>query len=412
MPALPDWARRIRAFRDARGYTQAQAAEAMRAHSKRTLPDHEHLLRRWKAWELGENKPGRDYACLIAATLGTVTDSLFPPDAPSADISLVSATGMDTLEIVSRLHASDVNNATIEALDITVNKLCSEYASTPPASLIHEGRQWLRRVVDMQQQNLTFTQRRRTLEFAGWLALLVGCLEYDLGDRNAAESTRRIAFKIGSDIGHPGIIGWAYEMQAWVALTTGDYRGVVVASQAGQAAAADHSVLVQLIAQEAKAWARMGDVAEMKAALERGRTTLDGMPYPENIQNHFVVDPTKFDFYAMDCYRQVGDDRLARTFADEVIRAGTNFDGTERTPMRSTEARITLGVVAAREGNLDEAIHYGRQAIATPRKSIPSLLMVSRDLADTLAERYPDAPETLEYHEQLRTIAESTRTAQ
>ncbi|WP_074246074.1 hypothetical protein [Mycobacteroides abscessus] len=31
------------------------------------------------------------------------------------------------------------------------------------------------------------------------------------------------------------------------------------------------------------------------------------------------------------------------------------------------------------------------------------MLMVSRDLADTLAERYPDAPETVEYHEQLRT---------
>lgn len=38
--------------------------------------------------------------------------------------------------------------------------------------------------------------------------------------------------------------------------------------------------------------------------------------------------------------------------------------------------------------------------------------MVSRDLADTLAERYPDAPETVEYHEQLRTIADYTKTAQ
>lgn len=56
----------------------------------------------------------------------------------------------------------------------------------------------------------------------------MGCLEYDLGDRNAAESTRRIAFKIGIDIGHPGIIGWAYEMQAWVALTTGENRGLIV----------------------------------------------------------------------------------------------------------------------------------------------------------------------------------------
>ncbi|MEV8204371.1 hypothetical protein [Streptomyces sp. NPDC079189] len=37
------------------------------------------------------------------------------------------------------------------------------------------------------------------------------------------------------------------------------------------------------------------------------------MPYPENLDHHFVVDPAKFDFYAMDCYRLLGEDRFART---------------------------------------------------------------------------------------------------
>jgi hypothetical protein len=32
-------------------------------------------------------------------------------------------------------------------------------------------------------------------------------------------------------------------------------------------------------------------------------------------------------------------------------------------------------------------------------------------VADTFAERYPDTPETVEYHEQLRAIVESTNTA-
>ncbi|RIT97462.1 hypothetical protein [Mycobacteroides abscessus] len=49
---------------------------------------------------------------------------------------------------------------------------------------------------------------------------------------------------------------------------------------------------------------------------------------------------------------------------------------------------------------------------AAPKRASPSPPMVSRDLADTLAERYPDAPETVEYHEQLRTIADYTKTAQ
>ena len=74
------------------------------------------------------------------------------------------------------------------------------------------------------------------------------------------------------------------------------------------------------------------------------------MPYPDNLDHHFVVDPTKFDFYMMDCYRHLAEDRLAETLASEVIQASTDFDGTERAPMRLAEARITLGVVAARQG--------------------------------------------------------------
>lgn len=31
------------------------------------------------------------------------------------------------------------------------------------------------------------------------------------------------------------------------------------------------------------------------------RQPIEGMPYPENLDHHFVVDPAKFDFYAMDC---------------------------------------------------------------------------------------------------------------
>lgn len=120
-------------------------------------------------------------------------------------------------------------------------------------------------------------------------------------------------------------------MRAWFALTSGDFRGVVAASEAGEVAAGNHSVAAQLIAQQAKAYARMGRSQEMHAALERGRVVLDKMPYPENIDNHFVVDPSKYDFYVMDCYRHVGEDRLARELSNEVIRRArgstTTIDG-------------------------------------------------------------------------------------
>jgi hypothetical protein len=245
------------------------------------------------------------------------------------------------------------------------------------------------------------------LELAGWLTLLVGCLEYDLGDKRAAEGTRRAALSLGKEIDHPGILGWSHEMRAWFALTSGDYRGVIAAAEAGEGAAGNHSVSVQLVAQEAKAWARMGRRDEMLSTLERGRVILDGMPYPENVENHFVVDPSKFDFYAMDCYRHSGEDSMARELSEEVIRVSTDFNGYERWPMRVAEAQVTLGVVAAREGDLDEAVAYGQKALSGDRKSLPSLAMVSRDLSHVLTERYADEPETDAYLDQLRNIQRS-----
>lgn len=72
--------------------------------------------------------------------------------------------------------------------------------------------------------------------------------------------------------------------------------------------------------------------------------------------------------------------------------------------MRIAEARITLGVAAARSGDLDTAISYGRQALTGQRRSLPSLAMVSQDLAMALTNHFPDEPDALDYLNQLHEI--------
>lgn len=140
-------------------------------------------------------------------------------------------------------------------------------------------------------------------------------------------------------------------------------------------------------------------------SLDRGRRLLEGMPYPENLDNHFVVDPAKYDFYAMDCYRMLGENKMARNLAEEVIRAGTDYDGTERSPMRIAEARLTLGVVAAREGDLESAVNYGEWALRGERQSLPSLLAVSRELATVVSKQYAEEPATRSYLDRLTALS-------
>jgi hypothetical protein len=133
------------------------------------------------------------------------------------------------------------------------------------------------------------------------------------GKRQQAETTRQAALSLGTEADHAEIKAWAHEIRAWIALTTGNYHGVIAAAHAGVDAAPHHSVAIQLFAQEAKAWATLGDRRSTEVALDKGRRLLEVMPYPDNLDHHFVVDPTKYDFYMMDCYRHLAEDRMAET---------------------------------------------------------------------------------------------------
>ena len=117
----------------------------------------------------------------------------------------------------------------------------------------------------------------------------------------------------------------------------------------------------------------------------------------------------------MDCNRILGaghdtastENTLAESYATEVLRLGTDSTGMELSPMRNAEARVTLGVISARQGDLERALDYGQRALAGQRLSVPSLLMVSSELGTVLGERYGSDAGAADYLDQLRHLRES-----
>ncbi len=75
--------------------------------------------------------------------------------------------------------------------------------------------------------------------------------------------------------------------------------------------------------------------------------------------------------------------------------------------MRNAEAQLTLAVVAARSGDVETALRYGREALGIDRRSRPSLLMVGSELDEILRERYSTEPEVRQFHQDL--IATTTK---
>ncbi len=103
----------------------------------------------------------------------------------------------------------------------------------------------------------------------------------------------------------------------------------------------------------------------------------------------------------MDCYRLIGDDNLAEMHATEIIRKTTAPDGTSHSPMRTAEATLTLAVVAARRGDLDQALVFADQALAIDRRSRPSLLLIGTELDGELRQRYPRDSRATEFRRSL-----------
>jgi transcriptional regulator with XRE-family HTH domain/tetratricopeptide (TPR) repeat protein len=342
-----------------------------------------------------------------------VTDQVTSRELVVTSASATPANGepWEVAELIRRLRHSEVSSADIELIELHIHNICCAYAYMPSGELLSQIRGWQAHVAGMLDARKTLSQHRDLLASAGWLFLIGGCVEYDMGKRETAELSRRSALEIAREIGHAEIAGWAWEMEAWFALTQGRVSDIISACEAGHRADSVNSVGVQLYAQQAKAYARMGDGKQVRSSLDMGRAWLERLPRPTHPEHHFIIDPDKWDFYEMDAYRILGDDVRASRHALEVVKLGVSSDGTEKSPMRVAEARLTLGVSAARAGELEEAVSFGSQAFESQRKSLPSLLAVARELDGELQHRYPREALTSEFRDHLVTLVEESNRA-
>lgn len=357
---------------------------------------------------------GQESRAWESAPVVTVTDSATSRQLiVTSRLATPAANGepWEVAELIRRMHRSEVSAADIELIERHIELICCDYPHAQSEDLLLQVRGWQSHVAKMLDARKTFAQHRDLLAAAGWLFLIGGCVEYDMGKRQAAELSRRSALEIAKEIGHGEIASWAWEMEAWFALTQGRVSDVVAACEAGHRADSVNSVGVQLYAQQAKAYARMGDGKLVRTSLDMGRAWLERLSRPSHPEHHFVIDPDKWDFYEMDAYRILGDDARATLHAQEVVKLGIAPDGTEKSPMRVAEARLTLGVTAARSGELEEAVSFGNKAFESQRKSLPSLLAVAGELNGELQIRYPREILAGEFRDQLTTLIEESNLA-
>ena len=282
-----------------------------------------------------------------------------------------------------------VDHGTVEALHAAVERLCCEYSTVPAPVLREKAEQHLQHVVRLLDVRKTLSQHRELLVIAGWLSTLLACLHNDMGKRRAAEAARDDAYRLGKEAGHPVLVRWVYELQSWFALTDDRLRDVTTFARAGQALGNNDSASVQLVLQEAKGWAKLGQRRQAEDALERGRALLDRLPLAYQPGHHFVFDPSKYPFYAAPIYQWLGDHAAAEEHCEEVFAQCVSADGTTPWPMRLAETENVMGLVQLHRGDLTGAIAYGTRALGYERTCSPSLLGGTAELLAAIQRRHP-----------------------
>ncbi|MER6510342.1 hypothetical protein ABT158_26210 [Nonomuraea sp. NPDC001636] len=407
---------RLRAWRNEKHLSRVQMAEQINATpvgiAERLTCDEERVRR----WEAGEVRwPRTPYRLALTQLTGLEPEALgfiqgrqndsrliearvIPADALQAEADLYG-----TMELAQQLQASDVGTGTLEALAEAVDLLCRAYPVVPAGTLRDRTQKRLAQINRLLAGRLTLDQHRELLVITGWLTALLGCVHYDLGEREEAETARRAAFEMGRQVGHGELMGWAHEMSAWFALVEGRYEDVVTSARMGQAVAGTSSAMVQLTLQEARGLARIGDRREADRALTRGAEVLSSLPMPDHPDHHFVFDHAKWVFYAATCYTWLADDDRAEEHARETIQMHTRPDGTFNAPMRVADAHIDLGIVHARRGELDAAVDEGMAAFDIDRRSLTDLVNRAGDLDRILRQRYRREALAEEFHERFVT---------
>lgn len=346
-------------------------------------------------WERGGIRPRSPYPRLLCLLFGVGAADLGLTDSPlNAEAEL-----FDTMELAQMAEASDIGSGALEALEEAADLLCRAYPSAPALELRKRTKQRLAYVLRLLDGRLTLSQHRELLATAGWLSLLLGCLHYDLGEREHAEAARQAAYQMGKATSHNQLMAWAFEMAAWFALVEGRYRDVIQFAQSGQREAGVSNAMVQLVLQEARGHARLKDRRATTGALGRGAKLLEQLPVPDHPEHHFVFDHTKWVFYAATCYCWLGEDEPAEEHARQIINHHTRPDGTSDAPMRTAISHLDLAVTLARRRNLAEAVHHGITAFNFRRKTQPSLLDRAGDLDQLLAQEYPREQLSKEFHE-------------
>lgn len=203
----------------------------------------------------------------VSATLSGQPALWLPAEGPE---SLQAGEDAAVIAMIQEMDRTDIGSGTIEGLYTLFDKLCRDYPSGDVLELRQRLKRLFAKIIQLRRGRMNFAQNKELVALCGWVTALLACVEWDMNQREAAETAQSATARFAGEIGHAELTAWSYEMQAWFALTEGRYSDVTRIAGAGQAIGGENSAIVQLLMQEARGWARLGNRHAAESAMDRG----------------------------------------------------------------------------------------------------------------------------------------------
>jgi transcriptional regulator with XRE-family HTH domain len=306
------------------------------------------------------------------------------------------------LELARRISASDVGEETLVRLEFVVDDLATAYPVTPPTALLNRLRKYLGYVTTLLDGRKTLVEHRRLLVIGGWLSLLAATVQIDLKRQHAATASLRTAVSFARQAEHNEIHAWCYETEAWRVLTDGDYPKAIELAKAAQTLASKGgSIAIQAVAQEGRAWARLGQRKETYDAIGRVQKLVSPLPKSDRPEHHYRYDPDKSVAYTATTLAWVGDP-AAESYAREIIARLKPSEDVGKWPRRVAAAKLDLALTLLVTNRLDEACYSAEQAILSGRV-VPSNHWRAAEIVRAVEDRkLPKAADLREAYEGLK----------
>lgn len=288
------------------------------------------------------------------------------------------------MRFAATVEGSNVGPETLYQLRDDVSRLARAYPQQALPALLGD----LTELQDVTFRALEGRQRpaetRDLYVLAGAATGMLAKASHDLGDPHAAITQARTAYICAENAGHEPLQVWTRGLQSMIAYWAGwPHEAVRYAKLgAGKAAQIRGTAAVWLPAQEARAWAVLGDEENASAAITRAVRARDTVE-PDDLDalgGILTFTLPRQLYYAADAQAWLpGGEAQAEQAAGEAITAYEDASSTDQSFSDLAGSRADQALARAEQGDLD-----GAAAALRPVLELPSEQRIGGIIASTM----------------------------